>query len=199
MAKTSRKTRRILSFACSFIAIGLAALVGGSASGDDRHFGFFFIPGNLVVSRSVYDNNPNNVTVGQTLPPNCTSGCVSAKNNGTYPQVWNNNLVDGSFGITSKIFLDQITPFGVRIGSIEVPSTPDYGVVTSFSSKSEIALNLSVDGQYLTFMGYVAPLDALDVSNSNTPGEVDSTNPVSESVYRAVVQFARDGEFQFTA
>lgn len=203
MAKTSRTRGRMAGFACSLMAIGLAALVSGSAYGTvsrgGQYFGFTFFPGNLVVSRSVYDNNPNNVTVGQTLPPNCTSGCVSAKNNGTYPQVWNNNLVDGSFGITSQIFLDQITPFGVRIGSIEVPSTPDYGVVTSFSSKSEVALNLSVDGEYLTFMGYVAPLDALDVSNSNTPGEVDSTNPVSESVYRAVVQFARDGEFQFTA
>jgi hypothetical protein len=31
--------------------------------------GAFFLPGNLVVSRTVYDNNPNNVTVGMTLPP----------------------------------------------------------------------------------------------------------------------------------
>jgi len=31
----------------------------------------YFLPGNLVLSRSVYDNNPNNVTVGMTLPPNC--------------------------------------------------------------------------------------------------------------------------------
>ena len=67
-----------------------------------------------MVSRSVYDNNSNNVTVGQTLPPNCTlaPNCVPATNNGSYPQVFNNDLVDGSFGITSKIFLDQITPFG---------------------------------------------------------------------------------------
>ena len=46
-------------------------------------------------------------------------------------------------------------------------------MVTSFSSKSELALNLSTDHSSLTFMGYVAPIDALDVSNSNTPGEVD--------------------------
>ena len=46
-------------------------------------------PGNLVVSRSVYDNNPNNVKVGQILPPNCarhTGGCAGpATNDGTYP------------------------------------------------------------------------------------------------------------------
>jgi hypothetical protein len=37
----------------------------------------FFQPGNLVVSRVVYDNNANNVTVGMTLPPNCVpSGII---------------------------------------------------------------------------------------------------------------------------
>jgi hypothetical protein len=29
-------------------------------------------PGNLLVSRVIYDNNPNNVTVGMTLPSNWT-------------------------------------------------------------------------------------------------------------------------------
>src|SRR5215471_7221781 len=74
----------------------------------------FFLPGNLVVSRSVYDNNPNNVSVGMTLPPNCVSGngCVVAVTDGTSPTVWNNAPVDASFGITSKIFLDQITTSG---------------------------------------------------------------------------------------
>ena len=33
-------------------------------------------------------------------------------------------------------------------------------MVTSFSSKSELALNLSTDGSELTFMGYLAPVDA---------------------------------------
>jgi hypothetical protein len=69
--------------------------------------GAFLQPGNLVVSRTVYDNNPNNVYVGELLPPNCQAtqaGCNgNATNNGSYPSVWNNNLVDGSFGITSKI------------------------------------------------------------------------------------------------
>jgi len=91
------------------------ALIAASAAFAEKGSDYF-IPGNLVVSRSVYDNNPNNVTVGETLPPNCAStlaGCNSpAINDGTYPQVWNNDLSDSSFGITSKIFLDQITPSG---------------------------------------------------------------------------------------
>ena len=90
------------------LAVGFASYAEGGST--------YFSPGNLVVSRSVYDNNSNNVTVGQTLPPGCANtmvGCgtlpVTATNDGTYPTVWNNDLVDGSFGITSKIFLDQLT------------------------------------------------------------------------------------------
>ena len=110
-----------------------------------------------------------------------------ATDDGTYPTVFNNDLVDGSFGITSKIFLDQLTPSGSPINSLEVPNSAQRGIgagadqmVTSFSSKSEIALNLSTDRQTVTFMGYLAPIDALDVSNSNTPGVIDPTNPVAE-------------------
>jgi hypothetical protein len=69
---------------------------------------------------------------------------------GLYPFVWNNELLDPSFGITSRIILDQITPTGLLTGTIEVPSSTQNGVpptkdqlVTSFSSKSELALNLS--------------------------------------------------------
>jgi hypothetical protein len=55
----------------------------------------FFVPGNVVISRSVYDNNPNNVAVGQLLPPDCQSTTVGCNGNaianGTYPYVWNND------------------------------------------------------------------------------------------------------------
>jgi hypothetical protein len=71
-------------------------------------------------------------------------------------------------------------------------------MVTSFSSKSELALNLSTDGSLLTFMGYLAPIGAIDVSNSNTPGAVDPTNPVGESFYRTVAQVDQHGKFHFT-
>ena len=53
--------------------------------------------------------------------------------------MFNNALVDGSFGVTSKIYLAQMTPDGFPLGTIEVPSSQ---IVTSFSSKSELALNL---------------------------------------------------------
>ena len=167
----------------------------------------FFLPGNLVVSRSVYDNDPNNVMVGMILPPNCVpgNGCAKAVVNGTYPYVWNNDAVDASFGITSKIFLDQITTTGALINSLEVPNSTQNGVpptkdqmVTSFSSKSEIALNLSTDGNYLTFMGYLAPIDAIDVSNSNTPAVFDPTNPMPGSNYRVVAQIDSKGKLRFT-
>jgi len=167
---------------------------------------------NLVVSRSVYDNNANNVKVGALLAPNCAntatlSGtpCVAAISNGIYPFVFNNVMPDPSFGITSKIFLDQITPFGFVLNSIEVPNSSQRNVhtgsdqlVTSFSSKSEIALNLSTDGSILTFMGYVAPVDTIDASNANTPGVVDPTNPVGLNFLRAVGTVDSTGKFTFT-
>ena len=196
-------------------AVSFGALIAAVPAIAQDHKGdrdkFFFWPGNLVVSRSVYDNNPNNVKVGEILPPNCantTGGCGAASGapyNGTYPFVWNNDIYDGSFGITSKILLDQMFPFGFVINSLEVPNSSQRGIrsmsdqlVTSFSSKSEMALNLSTDRQYLTFSGYVAPIDQLDVSNSNTPAAVDPTNPVGESFLRAEAVVDRYGRFQFT-
>jgi hypothetical protein len=164
-------------------------------------------PGNLLLSRVVYDNNANNVTAGVTLlPPNCVgSACVKATAGGTYSTVFNNALIDGSFGITSKIVLDQLTPFGQRISSLEVPNSSQHGItpnsdqmVSSFSSKSEVALNLSTDKNFVTFMGYLASTDVIDVSNSNTPFVVDPTNPVSASYYRVVAQMDQHGKFRFT-
>jgi hypothetical protein len=71
-------------------------------------------------------------------------------------------------------------------------------MVTSFSSKSEIALNLSTDRRFVTFMGYLAPVDTIDVSNSNTPFVVDPTNPVPSQYYRAVAKVDQRGRFGFT-
>ncbi len=200
-SKKERRIRRLRRVA----PVVLFGMMTGSAAAQFLP-NFYFFPGNLIVSRSVYDNRAKNVQVGQDLPPNCTAGnCVQAVANGTYPQVWNNDGPDGSFGITSKIFLDQITPSGFPLGSLEVPNNSEFGVgaradhlVTSFSSKSELALNLSLDRKFVTFMGYVAPVDALDISNSNTPLAPDPTNPVNETALRAVAQVDRFGRFHFT-
>jgi hypothetical protein len=176
--------------------VGLSGLLLASLLGTGGFVAFaehdreHFRPGNLVVSRSVYENDPVTVTVGMTLPPNCASttvGCPTkggaATNDGSLPLVWNNSLADSSFGITSKIFLDQLTPWGAWINTLEVPNSSQAGIsdhddqlVTSFPSKSELALNLSTTRQRLSFMGYVAPIGAIDVSNANTPLVVDPTN-----------------------
>lgn len=167
-------------------------------------------PGNVVVSRSVYTNS-HAVRTGDILPPGCT-GTQAACSAGTgaiagsiYPYVFNNDTYDPSFGIASKILLDQITTKGVLINTLEVPNSTQPGVtrtidqlVTSFSSKSELALHLSTDGQYISFVGYVAPVDTVDVSNSNTSYGPDATNPDGQTFARAVGNVNAAGKFDFT-
>src|ERR1022692_1369022 len=163
-----------------------STLIAATSAGASAHGpgGAIFQPGDLLVSGSVYDNNPGILTPGVTvLPPGCTTGCVVATNDGSYPGVWDNALADASFGVTSPIFLDQLTPSGRLLSTLRLPDGSRNGsgldgdhMVTSFSSKSELALNLSTDGRYVTFMGYVTKPDAIDVSNSNTPGVIDPTN-----------------------
>jgi hypothetical protein len=174
--------------------VSVAAPIG-PANADNAHT--FLFPGNLLVSRSVYQGDAGLLTPGTTmLPPGCIgSNCVAATNDGSYPGVWNNDHVDGSFGITAPIFLDQITPNGHYLDTVPVPTRD---LVTSFPSKSEIGLNLSTNGRYITFMGYSAPVNGLDVSNSNTPGAIDPTNPVPGSYFRTVAQMDSFGHFTFT-
>jgi hypothetical protein len=62
-----------------------------------------------------------------------------------------------------------MTPNGLPITTIEVPQSK---LVTSFSSKS--------------------------VANSNTPGVIDSSNPVPSAYYRAVAQLSASRHFQYT-
>ncbi len=161
------------------------------------------VPGNLLVSESVYQGTASTVTVGQALPPNQTvPPGVAAIADGTYPTVFNNNTVDGSFGVTSPIYLDQLTTYGVPVGSpINVTAeaaAAGISLSTSFSSKSELSLNLSPDGTAVTFMGYDSAINQLDVSNSNTPNPVDPTNPVLSQVQRAVGQIDANGNLQVT-
>ena len=164
---------------------------GGLGIGQTR-----LIPGDLLVSTSQYKNDPNIVAGTTQLPPGCTgANCVTAIANGSYPQVFNNVTVDANFGVTSPFLLKQITPSGLPQGVIPVPTSE---LNTSFSSKSEGALNLSTDGKSVTFMGYVAAPDTVDVSNANTPAVIDPTNPVPGAYYRAVANLSSDGRFTFT-
>jgi hypothetical protein len=140
------------------IALAVAiALAGGVRANDDREDKkdsdrFEFKAGTLVLSRSVYAGTAATVTVGQTLPPGCVAKtvtlpvlnsntttsvkvtCSTATADGTFPTVFNNNKADGSFGVTSPIFLDNITADGWLLGTLPIPSDQ---IVTSFSSKSE--------------------------------------------------------------
>ena len=185
-AKVSRAPDLARAFRSYLGAVLILFALGSGSVAFAQGGSAYFLPNNLLLSRVVYDNNPKNVVVGMSLPPECVpANCVLATTNGSYPQVFNNALVDSSFGITAKIILDELTTSGTSINSLEVPNSSQNGVpptkdqtVTSFSSKSELALNLSTDGQSVSFMGYLALINALDVSNSNTPGVVDPTNPV---------------------
>jgi hypothetical protein len=167
-----------------------------------------------------------------------TVTCGYASDNGEAPNlndnhnVWNNAATDGSFGVSSPIVLWDLSPDGSELGVLPVPSDE---IVTSFSSKSELALNRSVDGRSLTFMGYrggagcptltldsttniltqgtnVGPdsptaANLLDISQSNTPGLCDPTNPAVASYvgatnptayYRSVAEVDPWGNISYT-
>ena len=135
-------------------------------------------PGSLIVSRTVYAGTASTVATGQALP-----GGGKAVSDGTFPNVFKNESPDPAFGVTAPIYLDQMTRGGTRVGTIAIDPTR---LSTSFASKSELGLNISQDGRSVTFMGYVAPINQLDVSNSNTPGVVDSTNAVKSVTQRGI-------------
>jgi hypothetical protein len=186
--------------------IGAATTAGAStarpaAAADGRGAGFGddgrgpLAPGDLLVSESYYITDRGLIAGTTQLPPGSATAAAAIAN-GVYPYVFNNDTIDSSFGITSPLFLAEITPEGRPAGMIRVPSDE---VSTSFSSKSEGALNLSPDGKYVTFIDYAANPDQLDVSNSNTPKVADPTNPVPGAYYRTVAQLDADGKFQFTA
>jgi len=173
-----------------------------------------FTSGNLLVSTSQWTQDAP-ITAGVTqLPPNCGSGttfytsatCATAVTGGSYPYVFDNDAVDGSFGVTQPITIDEVNPStDAVVNTVAVPNSLQAGVttssdqmVTSFSSKSELGLNQSTDGSYITFMGYNAPVDSVDVSNSDTPGDLDPTNTDSANpAYRVVAQMDQYGNFAF--
>ena len=148
--------------------------------------------GNLFITSSTYDGNIGTVTVGQSLPD--TNGAVAVAD-GTYPAVFNNDIPDPNFGITAPITLSAAVVGGLGdyapvitkpLAAIDL--TALTGVSTSFSSKSELAVNLSTDGSALTIVGYEAAPNALDISNTNTPDRVDPTNTdVAPATNRAVI------------
>jgi hypothetical protein len=219
--------RRLMSMGLA-IAVGAMLAAGSLVSkakadsyGQGGHGFFQFVPDTLVVSRSVYEGTASTVTPGELLPPGCVANadvvlqliaggtttqsvtCGEAVTDGTYPTVFENDgsSADPSFAVSAPIFLDDITTDGYRLGTLAVPADQ---IMTSFESKSELALNLSEDGKSITFLGYaggpgyVTAANILDISNSNTPGVIDPTNPDVRQYYRAVAEVDAFGHIQIT-
>ena len=151
----------------------------------------------LIVSYSVYQGTASTIAVGQALPGSGAAGAVA---NGAYPTVFNNASVDGSFGIGSPILLQDVTAPN-KITATSTPTlnvTAATGVVTSFPSKSELAVNVSPNGT-VTLGGYRAATNALDISNANTPAVQDPTNPdTAAPTFRSVVQINSSGQTAVT-
>jgi hypothetical protein len=125
---------------------------------------------------------------------------------GTFPGVFLNETPDGSFGVTSPIFLDQLAPSGTLLSTLNVTDAIykqlGMNVTTSFPSKSELGLSFTPDNSAVTFMAYGSPANTLDVSNASTPGHLDITNLVNGQsllIYqRDIVELNGDGTVQVT-
>ena len=167
----------------------------------------FLLPNSLVISSTAYQRNQGAVaslTVGSTLPSTNTSTTAAVAGN-SYPLVWNNASVDGSFGVTSPIFLSDVEPHSGHVfGTVRVPTDQ---VVTSFSSKSELGLHIAGAWPFtrLVFVAYAgAGVGALDVSNSDAVPGQDPTNPVtfafgdSYAFARTIVAVDGRGRFAYT-
>src|ERR1700733_7937278 len=131
--KANIARKRPSSAATLLTAVSIVTLLGVQTARADDDDGFFlFLPFNLAVTRSVYVDT-GSITAGKTvLPPNCSpANCptpATAVTSSAHPYVFNNDTVDGSFGITSKIFVDQVSPFGWTLSSLEVPNSSQHGV-----------------------------------------------------------------------
>lgn len=131
----------------------------------------------LIVSRTAYPSGGNipSITPGQTVLPN---GAL-AVGDGSFANVFKNETADPSFGVTTGIIIDRRALDGTVLSSYKPAA--DVPLVTSFSSKSELGLNVSQDGRYVTLVGYSTTANQLDVSNSNTPFFTDPSNPVTNA------------------
>lgn len=189
-----------------YLTVGVSLMASGVAAGfAPSAQAFNFNPVNLVVATTTYSgaNNASGtpLKVGDPLATVVgTSGPVSAGTanaDGSVTKVFNNASVDANFGVTSQIFLQQITTNGSPISTLAVPTSQ---AVSSFSSKSELGLNLSQDGHSLTFMGYNAPVNSTqDVSNSYTPGVTPIPKGYSVTPnYREIVSVDANGTITTT-
>ncbi|MFZ0227036.1 MAG: hypothetical protein WAL41_08855, partial [Mycobacterium sp.] len=119
----------------------------------------------------------------------------------SFPEIFNDpaglttgNEIQDIEGIQGSIYIDQFNsvPASSLAGTLALPSNgpaatyptqePGSYITTSFSSKSEGALMLSLDGTALTYMGYQAGDQLNDVSNSYSPNSNYELSPNSYTV-----------------
>ena len=175
--------------------LGAATAASASTAAPATRRGHL-IPGDLLVSESYYTNDPNLVKNTTQLPPGLHHRLRDRGGRTELPvRVQQRLRWTAASGSPPRFTCGEIPPIGPAQDVIPVPSSE---LNTSFSSKSEGALNLSTDGKYVTFIDYAAAPDTVDVSNANTPGVIDPTNPVPGAYYRAVAQLSADGKFTFT-
>ncbi len=132
------------SLRARLLAASALALLAAPASSLAAPAGF---AGDLFITSSAYAGNAATVAVGEKLPD--TNGAVAVAD-GTYPAVFNNVVPDPNFGITAPITLSAsiVLGLGGKSPDVGAPATSIdltalTGVSTSFSSKSELAVNLS--------------------------------------------------------
>jgi hypothetical protein len=194
------KKRILTTAAPAALAAGMFAALPATAQNALGNYA-----GSLIVSSSTYADPvfgagaplPYNSTgyPSTTSTLNATTGSAFCANSSCSVNVWNNDTADANFGITAGITLQNVNTTN---GSVEntvnvtqLAANAGINLVTSFSSKSELALNLSPDGSSITFMGYNATVGQLDVSNSSTPGSLEPGNTdVATPTYRAVGQIS---------
>jgi hypothetical protein len=200
----SNSCRAALGLGCS--ALALAAAANAARAAD-------FIGGDtLLISTTNYQDvgAVAALVAGVSQLPGANAGETStAVSNGALNTVWNNASGDPSFGVTSAI---GISDLNAKTGAVLASKILDPSIVsTSFSSKSELGLNLTKTstGYVATFMGYAGGgVGNLDVSNSDTTAFKDTTNPVTSffapganqtyAFNRAVVAFNADGSYTAT-
>ncbi len=200
----SKSCRLALTVGCSALALAVGA---NAARATD------FIAGDtLLISTTTYQDvgAVAALVAGVSQLPGANAGETStAVSNGMLNTVWNNASVDSSFGVTSAISLSDLN---VKTGAVLASTTLNPSIVsTSFSSKSELGLNLTKtsSGYVATFMGYAGGgVGNIDVSNSDTTAFKDTTNPVTSffapgasqtyAFNRSVVAFSANGSFTTT-
>jgi hypothetical protein len=186
----------------AFAAIDTSSIPAGTVNSGP----VLFNAGDLVVTSSYYEGTASNLVAGSTLAGSTagvTSTAVAAGS--SYLNVWNNTTPDGSFGITSPIIVSDVNASTGAVNTnynlTNIAATQGINLVTSFSSKSELSVNLSTGGNAFTLNGYATTVGQIDVSNSNTPGVIDTSNPtvgISAPTYRSIAQLNTDGSLQVT-